>query len=165
MGDAGREIWGHVTGRAPPRARAHLRALVEHLAVELERLVAEQVDVLHALLEDGELGAQRGDVDVERLDVLDALGVRALPRVQCGLLHLDLLVQPAELVVPLDQLGAEHVALGQDGLVLLLLLQPLGVRLVDDHVQREHLRFESRLLGLALADSLLYVGELIPQHL
>ena len=90
-------------------------------------------------------------------------------RVTCGverrLLHLDLLVQPAELVVPLDQLGAEHVALGQHSLVLLLLLQPLGVGLVDDHVQREDLRLESRLLGLALADSLLDVGELIPQHL
>ena len=70
------------------RERAHLRALVEHLTVELERLVAEQVDVLDARLEDGELGAEGGDVDVERLDVLDALGVRALPRVQCGLLHL-----------------------------------------------------------------------------
>ena len=54
---------------------------------------------------------------------------------------------------------------GQDGLVLLLLLQPLGVGLVDDHVQREDLRFEARLLGLALADALLDVGELIPQHL
>ena len=90
-------------------------------------------------------------------------------RVTCGverrLLHLDLLVQPAELVVPLDQLGAEHVPFGQDGLVLLLLLQPLGIRLVDDHVQREDLRLESGLLGLALADTLLDVGELIPQHL
>ena len=90
-------------------------------------------------------------------------------RVTCGverrLLHLDLLVQPAELVVPLDQLGAEHVAFGQNSLVLLLLLQPLGVGLVDDHVQREHLRLETRLLGLALADALLDVGELIPQHL
>ena len=87
-------------------------------------------------------------------------------RVACGverrLLHLDLLVQPAELVVPLDQLGAEHVALGQDSLVLLLLLQPLGVGLVDDHVQRENLGLEARLLGLALADALLDVGELIP---
>ena len=127
--------------------------------------MAEQVDVLHARLEDGELGAEGGDVDVERLDVLDALGVRALPRVERGLLHLDLLVQPAELVVPLDQLGAEHVALRQHSLVLLLLLQPLGVGLVDDHVQREDLRLESRLLGLALADALLDVGELIPQHL
>ena len=70
------------------RERAHLRALVEHLAIELERLVAEQVDVLHGRLEHGELGAQRGDVDVERLDVLDALGVRALPRVERRLLHL-----------------------------------------------------------------------------